>query len=211
MLLFAIREVTQESTGFSPAELVFGHSVRGDLKLLKEKWLGCESSPTTNLLNFVTDFRFKLSRACELANETLGVAQKKMKSSRFKQRVFSPGGQVLVLLPLPGSALQAQYIGPYAIEWQVGQCDYMVRMPGCKCKTQLCHVNLLKPYVARSSRSSEIKPAAVLTPPSLSSVPLDSIGATGESEVNNLTEVSCARLSISEILSRLDTYTVYHI
>lgn len=118
---------------------------------------------------FVSDFRFKLSRACELANETLGVAQKKMKSSRFdkkaKQRVFSPGDQALVLLPLPGSDLQALYSGPYAIEWQVGQCDYMVRMPDCKCKTQLCHVNLLKPYFARSSRSSEIKPAAVLTAP----------------------------------------------
>lgn len=71
----AIREVTQESTGFSLAELVFGHSVRGPLKLLKEKWLGCESGPTTNLLEFVRDFRFKLSRACELASENLGVAQ----------------------------------------------------------------------------------------------------------------------------------------
>jgi hypothetical protein len=29
----------QESLGFSPFELVFGHAVRGPLKLLKEKWL----------------------------------------------------------------------------------------------------------------------------------------------------------------------------
>ena len=36
MLLFAAREVTQESLGFSPAELVFGHTVRGPMKLLKE-------------------------------------------------------------------------------------------------------------------------------------------------------------------------------
>lgn len=31
-LLFAVREVVQESLGFSPAELVFGHTVRGPLE-----------------------------------------------------------------------------------------------------------------------------------------------------------------------------------
>ena len=39
LLLFAGRESVQESLGFSPFELVFGHSVRGPLKLLKEKFL----------------------------------------------------------------------------------------------------------------------------------------------------------------------------
>ena len=37
LLLFAVRESVQESLGFSPFELVFGHTVRGPLKLLKEK------------------------------------------------------------------------------------------------------------------------------------------------------------------------------
>ena len=39
LLLFAVREVVQESLGFSPFELVFGRTVRGPLKLVKEKWL----------------------------------------------------------------------------------------------------------------------------------------------------------------------------
>lgn len=39
LLLFAVRETVQESLGFSPAELVFGHTVRGPLKMLKENWL----------------------------------------------------------------------------------------------------------------------------------------------------------------------------
>ena len=38
LLVFAVRESVQESLGFSPFELVFGHSVRGPLKLLKENW-----------------------------------------------------------------------------------------------------------------------------------------------------------------------------
>lgn len=36
-VLFAIRETTQESLGFSPADLVFGHSVRGPLKVMKRE------------------------------------------------------------------------------------------------------------------------------------------------------------------------------
>jgi len=35
-LLFAYREVRQESLGFSPFELVYGRSVRGPLLILKE-------------------------------------------------------------------------------------------------------------------------------------------------------------------------------
>ena len=38
LLLFAVRESVQESLGFSPFTLVFGHTVRGPLKLLKEKF-----------------------------------------------------------------------------------------------------------------------------------------------------------------------------
>jgi len=35
-LLLAAREVQQESLGFSPNYLVFGHSVRGPLSILRE-------------------------------------------------------------------------------------------------------------------------------------------------------------------------------
>ena len=38
LLLFASRESVQESLGFSPFELVFGHSVRGPLKLMKKSF-----------------------------------------------------------------------------------------------------------------------------------------------------------------------------
>ena len=42
----------QESLGFSPFELVFGHTVRGPLKLVKEKLLS-GSSESINLLQYV--------------------------------------------------------------------------------------------------------------------------------------------------------------
>ena len=56
LLLFAVRESVQESLGFSPFELVFGHTVRGPLKLLKEKFLSDDDS-SLNLLQYVSDFK----------------------------------------------------------------------------------------------------------------------------------------------------------
>ena len=66
LLVFAVRESVQESLGFSPFKLVFGHTVRGPLKLLKEKFLSPEDTPL-NLLQYVSDFRSKLLTACEAA------------------------------------------------------------------------------------------------------------------------------------------------
>ena len=37
-LLFAYHEVAQESTGFSPFELLYGRAVRGPMFILKELW-----------------------------------------------------------------------------------------------------------------------------------------------------------------------------
>lgn len=39
LVTFAYREVPQESTGFSPFELIYGRDVRGPLDILHEEWL----------------------------------------------------------------------------------------------------------------------------------------------------------------------------
>ena len=70
LLLFAVRESVQESLGFSPFELIFGHTVRGPLKLLEEKFLSQRDTPL-NLLQYVSDFRSKLLTACEAAKSNL--------------------------------------------------------------------------------------------------------------------------------------------
>ena len=78
LLLFAVRESVQESLGFSPFELVFSHTNRGPLKLLKEKFLSQEDTPL-NLLQYVSDFRNRLLTAWEAAKSNLKSAQGKMK------------------------------------------------------------------------------------------------------------------------------------
>lgn len=104
--MFATREVVQESLGFSPYKLVFAHFVRGPLKLLREKWL-CEGTKQ-NLLDFVSNFRFKLRRACEIARDNLEATQARIKGwfdRHAKSCEFKPGDKVLVSLPIPGPSL----------------------------------------------------------------------------------------------------------
>ena len=58
-LLFAVREVPQASTGFSPFELLFGRKPRGVLDLIKENWEE-GPSPSKSEIQYVMDLRAKL-------------------------------------------------------------------------------------------------------------------------------------------------------
>ena len=157
LLLFAVRESVQESLGFSPFELVFGHSVRGPLKLLKEKFLSNDETPL-NLLQYVSDFRNRLFRACEVARSNLKKSQGKMKArydNHVIDRKFKPGDKVLALLPIPGRPLQARYFGPYTIDKKTSDLNYIINTPGRRKNKQMCHVNMLKEYFDRDSSISK--------------------------------------------------------
>ena len=153
LLLFAICESVQESLGFSPFELVFGHSVRGPLKLLKERWLN-DDTKGLNLLEYVSTFRNRLRNACELARTNLKAGQSKMKriyDQKAQRRVFDPGDKVLVLLPTMGNSLKARYHGPYKIVKRVSDINYIVETPDRRKAVQLCHINMLKSYYDRKA------------------------------------------------------------
>jgi hypothetical protein len=61
LVLFVAQGAVQESLDFSPFELVFGHTVRGPLKFLEEKWLSETSS--LNLPDDVSNYNaFKLAQ-----------------------------------------------------------------------------------------------------------------------------------------------------
>jgi transposase InsO family protein len=60
-VLFASRSAVQESLGFSPFDLVFGHHVRGPLTAVSESILNEESNDS--LLDYVVKFRERLQAA----------------------------------------------------------------------------------------------------------------------------------------------------
>ena len=100
-------------TGFSPNDLVFGHTVRGPLAILRDDL--AEVDPPTNLIDYVNESRHHLFTAVERARENLNVAQLKIESW-VERCQFSPGDQVLVLTPILNSPFQAKFTGPYTVE-----------------------------------------------------------------------------------------------
>ncbi len=75
-LLFAVWEVPQASTGFSPFELLYGRQPRGVLDVLRETW---EDGPSRgkNEIQYVMDLRAKLHTLGRLSMENLLQAQDK--------------------------------------------------------------------------------------------------------------------------------------
>ena len=67
-VLFAYREVPQESTGYSPFELLYGRDVRGPLDVLKEEW---ESNTKTDesVAAHVLLMRDRMEKMAELSGE----------------------------------------------------------------------------------------------------------------------------------------------
>ena len=204
LLLFAVRESVQESLGFSPFELVFGHTVRGPLKLLKEKFLSQEDTPL-NLLQYVSDFRSRLLTACEAAKSNLKKAQGNMKQNfdkNTKERSFKSGDKVLALLPIPGRPLQARYFGPYTVEKKASDLNYIITTPDRRKQKQLCHINMLKEYIDRDS--SNVAQVNVI-----STVPQKQCEMNCEEmnceEMNfHKNDPTCSKLQNSDILKDLD-------
>ena len=104
-LLFAYREVPQETTGFSPFELLFGRRVRGPLDVLKEVWTG-DRGTAVPVATHVVEIRERLAEMTQLVSENAAKSQQKQRryyDQGAKSRRFEVGDQVLVLLPTAAS------------------------------------------------------------------------------------------------------------
>ena len=79
-LLFAYREVPQESTGFSPFELLYGRTLRGPMSILRDLWTkeGIDNEVITTY-RYVFDLRNRIEDTWTLARENLLTAQQKYK------------------------------------------------------------------------------------------------------------------------------------
>ena len=149
-LLFAYREVPQESTGFSPFELLYGRAVRGPMFILKELWTKeLEEPEVKNSYQYVFELREKLEDTLRLAHSELQKAQHKGKHNydrKAKVRRFAQGDKVLILLPTDHNKLLMQWKGPFEVSAVVGLNDYKVCVKG---KERVYHANLLKKYFER--------------------------------------------------------------
>ena len=99
-LLFAVREVPQESLGFSPFELLYGRNVRGPMAILRELWSDeVNDEQVLSTYQYVIELRERLEQTCKLARENLEKVQIKQKTyydKRARSRKFDVGDKVLL-------------------------------------------------------------------------------------------------------------------
>ena len=156
LLLFAYREVPQESTGFSPFELLYGRAVRGPMAILEQLWTKEVDEPEVkNSYQYVFELREKLEDTLKLACSELEKAQQKGKhyyDRKSKVRKFQSGEKVLILLPTDHNKLLMQWKGPFEVSSVVGLNDYKVKVRG---KEKIYHANLLKKYFEREETTAE--------------------------------------------------------
>ena len=86
---------------------------------------------------------------------------------KARQRKFTPGDKVLVLLPIHGHPLQAHYCGPFVVDKKESDVDYVIKTPGHRKENRLCYINMLKAYQEREAASeseNKVVPVVVAAP-----------------------------------------------
>ena len=162
-LLYAYRSIPQESTGYSPFELLYGRKIKGPMELLHDYWVQEElDDDVKNVYRYVIDLKSRLEDTCRLAHEELARSSQKQKlyfDKKTKPRSFAVGDEVLLLLPTKSNKLLLQWRGPYVVTKKVNQVDYIILVRG---KEKTFHINMLKHYVHRDRGSVEGKVASVV-------------------------------------------------
>ena len=149
-ILYAYREVSVETLGFRPFELLFGKNPRGMLTLIRDACTSNDADvPTSkrNVVECMLTLRDGFADAIEIANKTAKEHQNKSKNwydRKARSRQFKTGEQILMFLPISGKPLEAQFEGPFTVLQQIGPVDYMIATPGRRRDKRLVYVNLLK-------------------------------------------------------------------
>ncbi|GFX55012.1 retrovirus-related Pol polyprotein from transposon 412 [Trichonephila clavipes] len=148
--LFALRTITYESTGFTPAELVHGKNLRTPITLLYENWMGT-TGEVTPVVEYVFQLINRLKSCQELAIEKMEETKIKRKAWHDKnaiKREFSE--ENLVLKMNRPNKLSVQWKGPGKIEKKISETNYVVSFNNNTESNQVFHVNMLKPYYKRA-------------------------------------------------------------
>ena len=131
---------------------------------MKEKFLSNNDSPL-NLLQYVSDFKTRFTKAWEVARSNLKSAQSKLKlhfDKNAQNRNFDPGDKVIALLSIPGRPLQARYYGSYTVEKKLSDVNYIVNTPGRRKQKQLPLTCLKSTLIGRDSDSSVISSVSIV-------------------------------------------------
>lgn len=121
------------------------------------------------------------------------------------QRTFNKGDQVLLLLPMVGSALSARFSGPYEVVRKISNTDYVIGTPDRKRKTRVCHVNMLKTFHNREAVQNVLLADEITVPVSspvlVACAAVEIADPEDDGVILRHTYQQCARLTNSEVLT----------
>jgi len=153
-IMWALREVPNETTGVAPWMLAFGRLPRGPLAVLKETWCGERDFPL-DLGKSPVDFLKELHEKLEIAElyaklHTTGAQHRYATryNLRSRDKHFNVNDQVLILQPdSTASHLHSKWKGPATIVEVRSPYSYIVELNGARYRL---HANLLRPFYVKT-------------------------------------------------------------
>lgn len=158
-VLFALRTTVHETTGFTPAELVYGRNLRTPLTILKDRWEGTEKENEETVIGYVFKIINTLRKYQEIAKQN--EEQKKIKNKTYydrksKERKYEVGDRVLIMNPSEGK-FSIKWKGPGEVIKQISDTNYLVRcFKNNNFEDKVYHHNMIKPYFQREKTVNEI-------------------------------------------------------
>jgi len=157
-LMFAVCDTPQDSTGFTPFELLYGYRVHTPMTVLKRIWTGeKEDAKVKTAYQYVVDLHERIEETCELAKNELSKIQvwnQKYYNRRARDRKLHVGDSVLLLLPIEQNKLALAWCGPYTVVGTVGDVDYKIEINPGKVKTY--QINMLTWYFHHENEQKEV-------------------------------------------------------
>ena len=149
-IMWALREVPNETTGVAPYLLAMGRLPRGPLAVLRDSWCGERPLPFDlgkTPVQYLTELRENLEIANSYADSHAKRAQQRYVSRynlRSADKHFTCGDQVLILQPdSTKSRLFSRWKGPAVITAEKSPYSYEVELDG---KCSLLHANQLRKF-----------------------------------------------------------------
>ena len=147
LALSAIRAIPCRSTGYSPAEIVFGKNTRNILDLVYEG-LANPFYSKVDIASWVQQLNEKLEIIRDAATLNNKIARQKQNAhDRHSRstRTYKPGDLVFTRIPGCRANLQASWEGPFQIIKSVPPLNYEIQDSN-NTWTRITHINNLKSY-----------------------------------------------------------------
>lgn len=146
-LLFAYREVPNESTNISPYEMLYGRKVRGPMSILKDLFTNQQVEPEIkNVFDYLLDLKSRLAVACQIAQNNSSKRKENYKryyDRNSKEKDIQTGDSVLLLKPQRQNKLALHWEGPYKVEKRINKFNVKIKKGN---RVKILHVNRLVKY-----------------------------------------------------------------